>query len=181
MIQIDVRSSDLLKAIILSVKAAPKNVQSNIKKYAKADIVPAWQQELEAQHATPLQQKLLVGTGRATVTNTTVNLRSGGVNAAVSGGLSTDTQGKSGGGDQSSYRGAEFGANQFLTVSYKSRSKKGKEFVVHNRHTQKQFPAANKTGYVVYPAARKVIPRVAALWVQTVIRTLHEAFEGTLQ
>jgi hypothetical protein len=177
-IGIDVRSSEQLQAVILSVRSAPKNVQQNIKHFATADIIPAWQQELNEQGANPLQQVLLVDTGRATVTNTTVNLRSGGINAAVKGGLSTDYLSPQG---SRSYRAAEFGANQYLTVpAYKSRSRKGRPDVIHNRHTQKQFKPYDKEGYVVYPAARKVIPRVAALWVSTVIRTLHEAFEGSL-
>ena len=178
MIGIDVRSSDQLKAVILSIRSAPKNIQQNIKQFAKADIVPAWQEELAQQGATPLQQRLLVDTGRATVTNTTVNLRAGGVNAKVSGGLSTDYVSPYG---SASYKAAEFGANQYLTVPhYQSRSKRGRPYVVHGRHTQHQFEAPNKDGYIVYPAARKVIPRVAALWVSTVVRTMHEAFEGKL-
>ena len=182
MIGINVRSSQELQATILSIRSAPKNIQQNIKQYAKADIVPAWQQELADQEHDNLQARLLIGTGRATVTNTTVNLRSGGVNAAVSGGLSTDSLNPLGrGGDQHSYKAAEFGANRYLTnKAYTSHSKKGKAYTVHNRHTQRQFLPANKNGYVVYPAARKVIPRVAALWVSTVIRTMHDAFEGKL-
>lgn len=170
MIGIDVRSSDELLGVILSVKSAPKNIQQNIKKWAKADIVPAWQEELQAQHATPAQQRLLVDTGRATVTNTTVNLRSGGINASVSGGLNTDSE---------SYKAEEFGANVYLTHKVRETSRRGRSYIV-TRHTQRQFLPYNKQGYVVYPAARKVIPRVAALWVATIVRTMHDAFEGKL-
>lgn len=183
MIGINVRSSQELQAVLLSIRSAPKNIQQNIKQYAKADIVPAWQQELADQEHDSLQARLLIGTGRATVTNTTVNLRSGGVNASVSGGLSTDYVNKNAGGDSNpySYRAAEFGANQYLTnKSYTSHSKKGNAYQVKNRHTQRQLLPRNEKGYVVFPAARAVIPRVAALWTSTVIRTMHDAFEGKL-
>jgi len=171
MIGISARSSEELQAVILSIRAAPKAVQANIKKYAAQDIVPAWQEELAQQGADALQQRLLVGTGRASVTNSTINLRSGGINATVSGGLSTNPNK----GDAYSYRGAEFGANRFLVREI--RSPKGRP---EKRHTQRQFKQFNKDGYVVYPAARKVIPRIASLWVATVVRTLHDAVEGKL-
>lgn len=41
-----------------------------------------------------------------------------------------------------------------------------------------QFKFRNKKGYVVFPTVAEVIPRLAALWVQTWVRTAHEAFEG---
>jgi len=43
--------------------------------------------------------------------------------------------------------------------------------------TKKQFKARNKKGNVFYPAAAKVIPRLASLWVQTTIRTFYEILE----
>ena len=41
-----------------------------------------------------------------------------------------------------------------------------------------QFKRPNRKGYVVYPAAARMIPRFAALWVQTTVRTFHEAMEA---
>jgi len=41
-----------------------------------------------------------------------------------------------------------------------------------------QFKARKRSGYVFFPATADVVPRFAALWVSTMIRTLHEAFEG---
>jgi hypothetical protein len=176
MIGISARSSEELQAVILSVHAAPKAVQANIKKYAAQDIVPAWTDELAQQGADALQQRLLVDTGRASVTNSTIRLRSGGINAQVSGGLSTDTVSKSNrGGVYHSYKAAEFGANQFLVKEITSPNGRPEK-----RRTQAQFKRHDNKGYVVYPAARKVIPRIASLWVATVVRTLHDAFEGKL-
>ena len=40
------------------------------------------------------------------------------------------------------------------------------------------FTIVGITGYVVYPAAAEAIPRIASLWVQTAVRTLHELVEG---
>jgi hypothetical protein len=43
---------------------------------------------------------------------------------------------------------------------------------------RKQFKPRNRSGYVFYPAARKMIPRLASLWVQTVVKTFADIFEG---
>lgn len=45
-----------------------------------------------------------------------------------------------------------------------------------SRH--KQFRPRNRSGYVFYPAAKKMIPRLASLWVQTVVKTFADIFEG---
>jgi hypothetical protein len=45
-----------------------------------------------------------------------------------------------------------------------------------NRH--KQFKPRNRRGYVFYPAAAEMIPRILALWVQTTFRTIAESLEG---
>lgn len=36
----------------------------------------------------------------------------------------------------------------------------------------------NRSGYVFYPAAAKMIPRLLALWSQTTFRVIAEALEG---
>lgn len=35
-----------------------------------------------------------------------------------------------------------------------------------------------RKGYVVFPAAAQIIPRIAALWAQTTVRTIHEEVES---
>lgn len=52
---------------------------------------------------------------------------------------------------------------------------RGVEFGSGSGH--KQFKSRNNRGYVFFPAAAGIIPRIAALWAQTAARTLHEAFE----
>lgn len=52
---------------------------------------------------------------------------------------------------------------------------KGFEF---GSHKAKQFPPVKKSGYVIYPAFAEVVPKALSLWVQTVLRGIHEALEG---
>lgn len=46
------------------------------------------------------------------------------------------------------------------------------------RRTQNQLPPPIRKGRVVHPALRSVMPRLISLYVQTVVRTIHEAWEG---
>jgi hypothetical protein len=46
------------------------------------------------------------------------------------------------------------------------------------RNTTAQFKGRRRAGYVFYPAAKKMIPRLASLWVQTVVKTYADIFEG---
>lgn len=184
-IGIDARGSDVLKATLLSVHVSPKAIQQNIKQYTSLNLRPAWKERLEAQPHNALQQRLLIDSSQVTTTNTNVNLRSGGVTERLSGGLSTDTvNALSAGGNPFSYRVAEFGANsQAQRKEIVSTSKRGKKYIIHGRHTQRQFRnlPPNSKGYVVYPAAREFIPIAASMWVATVVRTLHDAYEGKLK
>jgi hypothetical protein len=69
------------------------------------------------------------------------------------------------------YAPAEFGAN------HKKKAYRRKGHVV-TRNTTAQFKPRNMKGYVFYPAAREMIPRLASLWVQTVVKTYADIFEG---
>ena len=66
----------------------------------------------------------------------------------------------------------EFGNNPH--VREQAVSKRGKVFT---RRRGNRFGPPAKTGHVAYPAARDAIPRIASLWVQTAVRTIHEQIE----
>ena len=66
----------------------------------------------------------------------------------------------------------EFGNNPH--VKEQAVSKRGKVFT---RRRGNRFGPPAKTGHVAYPAARDAIPRIASLWVQTAVRTIHEQIE----
>lgn len=71
----------------------------------------------------------------------------------------------------------EFGTNDANRVTtYDRRSKNGGTHKV-TRHTTRQLPARARGGHVVYPTLRQFIPRLVSLWVQTIVRTYHEAAE----
>jgi hypothetical protein len=46
------------------------------------------------------------------------------------------------------------------------------------RNTHAQFRGPRRKGYVFYPAAQEMIPRLASLWVQTVVKMTGDMFRG---
>lgn len=148
MLRIDARSSRELQALILSVRRANKAVQAEIRTHTKTMAAPEWQKAVAEQALSRFEHVVLVSTARVTVSNQNVTLKAGGLAKKLSGG----------GRAYEVAKGAEFGSGQA-------------------RRT-KQFRPFNRKGYVVYPAAAGIIPRLAALWAQTAARTFYEALEG---
>lgn len=164
--RISVWDSRELQAAILGLKRADKAIVREVGKHTRQVVVPEWKKAVTEEASTRLEHRVLVDTARAKVSSQNVVLTSATVGRPLRGGLNpkTDTP------------AVEFGANAKKST-YDRRSPKGTMHSV-TRNTRGQLRPANKKGYVVYPAARRIIPRIAALWVQTVVRTFHESLEG---
>ncbi|GAA2843619.1 hypothetical protein FB468_0574 [Leucobacter komagatae] len=164
MLRIDTHSSRELQAVLLSIRRAEKTYQAQIRQQTKPLVQNTWQKAL-AEHAdTLLAHRVLVDSARVSVSNQNVRLKSGGLARKLRGGART----------HEISRQAEFGA-PLRTIKYTA-TKRGKSYPV-SRTSGAQFKHENRKGWVVYPAAASIIPRLAALWTQTVVRTMHEAFE----
>lgn len=164
MLRIDVRSSRELQALILSVRQAEKDVQREIRQRTKPVIETEWKKALAQEATTRLEHRVLVESARVTVSNQNVKLKAGQLAKRLSGGGRVHEIAKQ----------VEFGATP-RRVEYTGR-RGGKTFPV-KRRTGSQFKPENRKGHVVYPAAARIIPRLAALWAQTAVRTFHEALE----
>lgn len=164
MLRIDAKSSRELQALILGIRRADREVQAQIRKHTKPMVQTEWQKGL-AEHAdTPLEHRVLVMTGRATVSNQNVKLKAGGLAKKMSGGAVTYELASQ----------TEFGATP-KKATYSGR--RGSKRYPIERTVNTGFKRPNRRGYVVYPTAADLIPRIASLWVQTAVRTLHEVFE----
>lgn len=166
MLRIDAKSSRELQALILSIRRSDKEVQAQIRKHTKPMVQAEWKKGLAEHAMTRFEHRVLVDTARVAVSNQNVRLKSGGLAKKLSGG----------GRARELAAAAEFGANQDTKTKYGQISKRGKRYTVE-RHSTRQLRPRKKTGYVVYPTAAEIIPRLAALWTQTAVRTLYEAFE----
>lgn len=168
LLRISVYSSRELQGLIARLKTVDRETRKQIRQATKASAAPIWQQTITEHGTTRLEQRVLVKTARVTVSDQNVTLTSAGSARRLPGGLIPNQD----------YHVVEFGAPDRESFRpYEARSKAGRYFTV-NRRTRRQLRDRKRTGYVVYPAAADAIPRIAALWVQTAVRTLHELIEG---
>jgi hypothetical protein len=114
-----------------------------------------------------MDTRVLSDTARVQVSNQNVTLRSAGVGRALH---------KGGPKPADIYAAIEFGADRNTTRGIEATSRKGKKYT-YTRHTTRQLQPVKRQGYAVYPAAADIIPRLAALWAQTLVRTFNETLE----
>lgn len=150
--------SPLSRALTV-MRGMDREVRTQIGRHTKAAAQPIWAETTRAQVTTRLQTRL-AGSARTSVTTRNVTLTAGGVGKIGSTPLSQLAL------------AIEFGADPNKTIE--QRSSKGK---IYKRKRGNVYRLPRARGYVAYPAASESIPRIASLWVQTTIRTMHEELE----
>jgi hypothetical protein len=143
------------------MRGVDKELGAQIRKATRTIAEGEWRAELAKKATDPLQREVLVATARVAVGDQNVTLKAGQLSKKLSNGTPDLTP------------AVEFGANRSVTVQQASRSGS-----IYERHSRVQLRPRNRTGYVAYPAAAEIIPRIAALWVSTTVRTIHEAIES---
>lgn len=138
-----------------------KELAAQNRKHTKAVSEPVWREAVRSRVTDRLQTRVLSDTARVAVTQTNVLLRSAQV-SRLSSGTPTPLLANA----------TELGMNRDKRVQVTNRQ--GTTFT---RRSGTRFKPNRRNGYVVFPAAREVIPRLASLWIQTTVRTLHETFE----
>lgn len=164
--RITVFGSKELQAVILALKTLDRDTRKEIRTHTKGMAESAWKQALAENAQTRLEHRVLVATGRVRVSDQNVTLTSATVGRALPGGLQPKRDAAA----------VEFGADPAV-VPYQAVSSRGKRYTVR-RNTRAQLRPRNRTGYVVYPAAADIIPRIASLWIQTAARTIYDKLEG---
>jgi hypothetical protein len=145
---ISVRESAHLKAVVIAMTVAERDIAASIRKETRAIAAPVWRDELNARPATVQQTRMLVDTARVKASSNTITLTAATQKRRVlSGGASPAGQGKA----------YEFGSTRG-----------------HGR----QLPAPRRGGYVVYPALAHVAPRIISMWAQTVMRGVGDSLDG---
>ena len=164
--RIDVRKSREFQAAIIAVRQLDKTLRKMVRQHTKAIVEPAWSQALTRRASTSLERRVIVSTAVVAASDRNVTVRAASKGRPLSGGLNP----------KADYPAVEFGASQG-TTTYRRRSPRGTTHTV-TRHATRQLRARNANGYVFYPAAAEMVPRVAALFVQTVVKTIANAIEG---
>ncbi len=167
MLRISVHSSQQLQAVILATKQVDRELRKQIRQHTRQMVLPEWQQAVRENASTRLEQRVLGQTARALVSDQNVTLKAAHIGRALAGGLKPSDM----------WWAVEFGAPRDQRRDYTGR-RGSTTFPVKGRRTTQQLRPRNSKGYVAYPAAANIIPRIAALWAQTAARTIHEAFES---
>ncbi|WP_263732558.1 hypothetical protein [Cellulomonas sp. SG140] len=163
---LSVRNHDELKAVVLAFTRLDKTLKRDINAQTRAVLGPVWQQEINARLRTPMDS-LVIGAGVRVKAGNPPVVQAAQSRKAIGGRLRPATD----------WAGWEFGSEGYRRTTYTRKSKNGGTHKV-TRNTMKQMPPRYRTGRVAYPALAKVAPRMAALWVQTVVRAVHQAAEG---
>lgn len=152
-----------LRAAVLAMKRADKSIRKDINDRMRSTMNPVWRSEVA---------KGLGSGGRmeARMLNVGVRVAAGNPPALVAASSSR----KVGRGlvPNVNAPGYEFGSHG--TKVSKVTSKRGKTY---ERHTTRHLPAYRKSGRVVFPAAARVLPRMASYFVQSVVRAYLDAIE----
>jgi hypothetical protein len=165
---VSVREHDELRAVVLAFGRLERTVKNAINRQTRAELAPIWTDEVDRRLRTGMD-RLVVGAG--------VRVKAGNP-PVVQAAQSTRAIGKRlVPADQ--WQGWEFGYGdpKTHTATYTRRTKKGGRAGV-TRHTARQMPPRRRQGRIAYPALTSAAPRLAALWVATVVRCVHQAAEG---
>lgn len=162
------KSIPALKAAALAMKLVDKDIRRDIAQATRSTIGPMWGQALAAQVQTNMDALILFEGAKVTPGNP-AKVVAGGSRKALGDGLVPVEHS----------RAWEFGAPSRIphegTYTRDNESTGGSHQVT--RHTMRQVPKATRTGRVVYPAWASIAPRIVSLWVQIIVRKIHEALE----
>jgi hypothetical protein len=165
MFQPSVESLAEFKAAALALKAASKELRSDINKATRATVGPIWKEEIaERAGAHIMAQKVLTKGARVAAGNPARAI-AGSSRKALSGGLVPDRSG----------RAFEFGSNNRNAKQSYRVNRGGKSYTV-KRRTRRQLPPFRAKGYVVMPAWRGTAPRMVSLYTQLIMKKVYEAF-----
>lgn len=154
--RLDVERSPALSAAVQVMATMPREAAKAVRHYGKAVIVPEWRKGLAQRSPSALHSSRLSTPSNAYVSDRGVKLVAG---SNRSDGFPRET---------------EFGAYREDFTTYR---RKGASVT---RRTQRQFWHYNPKGRVVYPTVVNMIPRIGALWVQTIYRSVAETIEKVL-
>jgi hypothetical protein len=160
-VRIDVNGSQALKDVILALQNSDAETRRAIRTFTKAEIVKPWLQAVLSEADTRLERRVIAATATIAVSDQNIRIQSAAQGRPLRGGAKP----------QDIYAGVEFGG-----LGKKKRyMRKGQPVT---RNTTAQFRGRRTQGYVFYPAAHEMIPRLARLWVQTVVKTYALIFDG---
>jgi len=164
--RLDVTKSRELLAMLAAIRALDTTLAKLIRQQTKRIAEPEWRNAIHRRATTRYENRVMSQTATVAVSNQNVRAASAMKGRALSGGFQPKVN----------WPAVEFGMNP-EPITYTARNRRGTTYKVTRKHGG-QFKPRNRKGYVFWPAAEEMVPRLAALWVQTAVRTIATAFEG---
>lgn len=165
------RAVPLLRATVLALKQLDKPVKKQIADQTRTTMNPAWREAIATKAAGSRQDFAVFGKGARVAAGNPARLVSTASRRPLrkgTNGFVPNTHG----------RFLEFPSGvPGKYVQYSRASKNGGRHTVRRR-TMAGLPPRKSGGRVVYPAVAEVMPRFVSLWVQIVVRNIHESLEG---
>lgn len=160
-----VNGSDQLRAVVLAVKGARREIRNDLNKSARTVMNEPWRTEVTSRAKTKLDRAVIPKGARIVAGNPPVAVAAT-ATRKMRGGLVPATQ----------WHAVEFGADHSRKTTYTGRTPAGGTYKV-TRHTTRQLPARARRGRIAHAAFADIAPRLVSLWIQTVVRTFAEALE----
>jgi hypothetical protein len=160
-VRIDIRGSQELQDVALAIQSSDREVRSAIRTFTKARLTRPWLEAINKQASTALERRVIAATATVSVSDQNIRIQSAAKGRKLSGGLQPKVD----------YAPVEFGSGVHKTTYARNGHRV-------TRKTGTQFKRPNRSGFVFYPAAAQMIPRLASLWVQTVVKTYADIFDG---
>lgn len=150
----------------LAINRSETYVRRAIRTFIKSELTSPWLNAINDRASTRLERQVISATSTMTVSDQNVRVQSAAKGRKLSGGLNPKTD----------YPAVEFGASRNKTTTYSRGGRRASPRVT--RHTARQLRPRNTRGYVFYPTAEAMIPRLASLIVQTVVKGYSNIFDG---
>lgn len=156
-----------LQAAVLAFKALGKTLQKDIRRATVQTMGPEWKQAVNERASSKMDQ-LIIAKGARIAGGNPPRAIAASSTRKLSGGLVP----------RENWQGWEFGSNGLRRTTYQRRNRNGIGTHRVTRDTVAQLPRRNAKGRIAFPAAAELGPRLASLFVQIVVRRVHEAAEG---
>lgn len=169
-VQPSAQSVTVLRGIVLALKAAPKEIRSDISRHTRETLNPIWREEIASRAGLSRVDNLIFGKGARIAAGNPSRAVAASSKRAIRKGtnpLKPDVHGRS----------FEFGTDAAAKPSEYPMRSHGKTVTV-KRRTRAGLPARAPKGRVVYPAFAAMAPRMVSLWAQIIVRDINNALEG---
>lgn len=164
---LDADASEQLGEIDERLARLDVELRARVNEAEQATIQTAWQEELAGSRGASVVQRAVVLSGPqiAAISGTAVVVATGTGTTPLSGGLVPAVNA----------RAFEFGALDPQGHLGQAKSRKG---ALYPRHTQRQMPTRSQTGWIAYPAAKRLGKRLAQLLQATIVKFTYDAIDG---